>query len=714
MKTAEDPKPAPPDARGSSSNFQQRDTCNRNLRYGSVSGNLPTSSGAHQSIDMRRSKVRSTEKNLSVIARGVQPLQIVFKELTYVVSLKKKGRRKDRKGTNKKVILDHLSGVFRPGKITAIMGPSGAGKTSLLDALAGNLLGGAISGQVLVNGQDYTGKRIKEVSGFVFQDDVLLDTMTVREAIEMSALLRLPKSVSRQERKVRVEDIIQLLHLQGCQNTMIGSSSKKGISGGERKRTCTAMELIAAPPMIFLDEPTSGLDTFIAYTVIKSLSNLAKKGLTVIATIHQPSSEIFHLFDDLLLMAEGRIVYCGPAMDSVGYFARLGYPCPQYSNPADFLFMQVLQQYDFAPVVLPGRHVPQEHQAPEVHVARQAVQAGASHASTRSNLPQKSEQNSRVEQLIASWKASPEYAGLLEQIKNPRDEGVAMGTLRKRAPFLTQFKYLLKRASRNAFRNPLILFTQIFKAVFIGLLVGLVYLDSNQYSVSVQIRNKSGALYFLALNVFFSSAFSVLSVFYVEKQVFFREYKAGYYTTTPYFFSKVLVELPINFVFPYFMVLIAYYMVGFNPPFSDYLMSATFVALASIGGISLGMLIASIFDQLEVILAVTPIILLPLLLYSGIFVSSGSTPSYLSWIKYVSSVYYSFTGMLEVEFNRTFPNCDGTVEECAGSIAFEQLDLPYTFPIGVNVVFGVTIWIVLTLAAYILLALLTRIRYSSS
>ena len=208
-----------------------RESLNHSRNNRSLRESVPLrSSRVHQAhaISMRPSQ--DSDMRHSNISEKVQPLVLVFKDLSFIVEKKKRGKAKERK-----VILDHLDGMFRPGRLTAIMGPSGAGKTSLLDCLAGNLLGGQITGQILVNGEDYTGKKIKEISGFVFQDDVLLDTMTVREAITQAALLRLPKCVSREERQRRIEDIITLLHLENCQHTRIGSPEKKGISGGEKE-----------------------------------------------------------------------------------------------------------------------------------------------------------------------------------------------------------------------------------------------------------------------------------------------------------------------------------------------------------------------------------------------------------------------------------------------------------------------------------------------
>lgn len=686
----------------------------------SAVGRRSTATRASVNSSVRiRSSIRASDGRPSELSERVPPLEVVFRDLTFVVTDRKKRaqnkkrKRKDRHAKlvdEDKVILNHLNGMFRAGRLTAIMGPSGAGKTSLLDAVAGNTMGGRITGTITVNGEDYSGKKIKEISGFVFQDDVLLPTMTVREAIEQSAILRLPKSVTKEERLRRIDDIIGMLHLESCQDTKVGSSTKKGISGGERKRTSTAMELIANPPMLFLDEPTSGLDTFTAYTVVNSLSKLAKQGRTVVTTIHQPSSEIFHLFDDLLLLMNGSIVYYGPAKDSMDYFARLGYPCPRYSNPADFYFMEVLRQFEIEGFAELRRKM-NPSLAARIESQEKTLQQETNSPDSTDPMPVG---DKRANRLSDAWNASQERSEVQKSMDHGNQSGVAVSASRQRAPRWTQFKYLLGRASKNALRNPMIVSVQIMKAIFLGVITGLVYLNSSQYSVPVQIRNKSGAIFFIALNAFFGGVFGVLTVFFEEKQVFFREYKAGYYTTTPYFLSKFLVELPYNFLFPYLSVLIAYYMVGLRPAFSAYLLVATFAAFAAVAGVSLGMLLASLFNDFTVVLAVTPVILLPLLLLSGIFVNSESLKGYLEWIKYISPLYYATVGMLQTEFERDFPNCDSSRVNCDGRQGLDSLGMGDSLAIGVNLVLLITLWLALTISAYLVLVLLTRRRYKSA
>lgn len=447
-------------------------------------------------------------KRASVLSQVDAQVQIAGSGLEYSVARKtgpglRKGACFAGQCRERKMILEGISVLFRPGRLTAVMGASGAGKTSLLYLMAGELSKqGTVSGRILVNGEPWDGRRVRQISGFVFQEDILLDTMTVREAVYMSATLRL-RDTPEAERIALVDDLLKLLSLEHCADTMIGSSLKKGISGGERKRCAIAMELITNPPVLFLDEPTSGLDTFTAYQVVGTLQELAHgHGRTVIATIHQPSSDIYHLFDDLLLLAKGRVLYYGPADGAVGYFAARGHECPQYSNPADYFFMHL---------------------------------AGAD------------------ARLLGAWLESAEHSSLEQTLALSYDPGPkhqehqvveAEDLVRKRARLHVQFWFLLRRAVRNAWRNRMVFQVKLLQNIAVGLLVGLIYYDTDSKSVPTQVQDRNGALYFIVVSQFFGASMGFVSVFSVEKAVFMREYGAGYYSIIPYFASKVLVEVP--------------------------------------------------------------------------------------------------------------------------------------------------------------------------
>lgn len=225
----------------------------------------------------------------------------------------------------------------------AIIGASGAGKTTLLNFLSGREISQNLEkqGEILVNGQSsQLVRNFSSLSAYVQQDDILFQTMTVRECLEFAAKLKLPGTLPM--KIARVNKLIHDLKLTKCANTRIGGPLVKGVSGGERKRTSIGVELITDPSLIFLDEPTTGLDSFTATNVMEILGDLARKdGRTVVSTIHQPNSDIFEMFDRLLLLARGKIIYFNEARLSVDYFASLGEACPDLSNPADF-FMTMM------------------------------------------------------------------------------------------------------------------------------------------------------------------------------------------------------------------------------------------------------------------------------------------------------------------------------------------------------------------------------------
>jgi ABC-type multidrug transport system ATPase subunit len=144
-----------------------------------------------------------------------------------------------------------------------------------------------------------------------------MGTLTVRETITYSAHLRLPTSMSNEEVNDIIEGTIIEMGLQDCADRLIGNWHLRGISGGERKRTSIALEILTRPRLLFLDEPTSGLDSASAFFVVQTLRNVARDGRTVISSIHQPSSEVFALFDDLFLLSSGETVYFGEAKKAI-------------------------------------------------------------------------------------------------------------------------------------------------------------------------------------------------------------------------------------------------------------------------------------------------------------------------------------------------------------------------------------------------------------
>lgn len=264
------------------------------------------------------------EENAKLLADH-KPASLSFENVMYNV----KGKQ----------VLSGVTGVVHPGELLAIMGASGAGKTSLLDILAKKKKRGTATGQFWLNGEKIADHEFKSVIGFVDQDDTMIPTLSVHETILDSAFLRLPKEMSTAAKIQKVEDIERQLGIYHIRHQMIGSEEGgRGISGGEKRRVGIACELVTSPSILFLDEPTSGLDAFNAFNVIECLVTLVKTyNRTVVFTIHQPRSNIVALFDQLILLAEGRTVYSGRFSKCQSYFDNIGYACPPGFNIADYL-----------------------------------------------------------------------------------------------------------------------------------------------------------------------------------------------------------------------------------------------------------------------------------------------------------------------------------------------------------------------------------------
>ncbi|KAG8646647.1 ABC transporter G family member 15 [Manihot esculenta] len=250
-----------------------------------------------------------------------------------------------KKPANCRNLLNRITGFALPRRIMAIMGPSGSGKSTLLDALSGRLSPNVImSGNVLLNGKQ---RRIgcKNIS-YVTQEDFLLGTLSVTETLTYSAKLRLPAKYTKNEIKTVVEDTMMKMGLQDCADKKIGNWHLRGISGGEKRRLSISLEILTQPHVMFLDEPTSGLDSASAFFVIEALRNIALDGRIVICSIHQPSSFVFDLFDDLCLLSSGETIYFGEANAAIKFFAEAGFPCPTRRNPSDHFLRCINSDFD--------------------------------------------------------------------------------------------------------------------------------------------------------------------------------------------------------------------------------------------------------------------------------------------------------------------------------------------------------------------------------
>ena len=261
-------------------------------------------------------------------------------------------------GAKTKTIIQDLNGDARSGEVLAILGPSGAGKTTLINVLTMENVGGRSYGTVELNGQRLTPALFQKYCVAVAQENFHWTFLTAREAVTYAAELYIREQqgggsgkggggLSRAQRKTAAVDrVLRSMGLVDCADTKAGNQFIKGLSGGQKKRLALAVALIKSPTLVFLDEPTSGLDAAAAASIMKYVKNIARsERLIVVATIHQPSTEVYHGFDNVMLLSSGRTAYRGPALEVVDYFGAIGFPIAEDKNPAEFMLDQVNREF---------------------------------------------------------------------------------------------------------------------------------------------------------------------------------------------------------------------------------------------------------------------------------------------------------------------------------------------------------------------------------
>ncbi|XP_076756289.1 protein white isoform X2 [Xylocopa sonorina] len=493
------------------------------------------------------------------------------------------------------------------------MGSSGAGKTTLLNALTfRSSRGVTVSGVMAANGRRLSSTMLTSRTAYVQQDDLFVGTLTVREHLVFQAMVRMDRGIPMDQRIDRVQQVINELALTKCKNTVIGQPGRiKGLSGGEMKRLSFASEVLTDPPLMFCDEPTSGLDSFMANQVVSVLKTLAARGKTVIATLHQPSSELFALFDRILLMAEGRVAFMGTTSQACTFFETLGAACPSNYNPADF-FIQML-------AVVPGQEISCRH----------AI-------NTVCDAFQKSEHGMKI--ALEAEAITDEY------IDSLRDSKYSKTRSPYKASWCEQFRAVLWRSWLSVIKEPILIKVRLLQTVMVSLLIGVVYF--NQKLDQDGVMNINGALFIFLTNMTFQNVFAVINVFCAELPIFLREHRNGMYRTDVYFLCKTLAEAPIFVAVPLLFTIIVYPMIGLYPGIDHFFVTAGIVALIANVSTSFGYLISCISNNLSMALSIGPPVIIPFLLFGGFFLNTASVPFYFEWFSYLSWFRYGNEALL--------------------------------------------------------------------
>ncbi|XP_038614019.1 broad substrate specificity ATP-binding cassette transporter ABCG2-like isoform X2 [Tachyglossus aculeatus] len=479
-----------------------------------------------------------------------------------------------RRVTEERKILHNVEGIMKPG-LNAILGPTGCGKSSLLDVLAARKDPRGLSGEVLIDGSPRP-PNFKCISGYVVQDDVVMGTLTVRENLLFSAALRLPRSISFWEKKERVTQILSELGLTRVADCKVGTELIRGVSGGERKRTNIGMELITEPPVLFLDEPTTGLDSSTAHAVLLLLKRLSQKGRTIILAIHQPRYSIFKLFDSLTLLALGRVVYHGRAQEALDYFRTIGYECEPFNNPADF-FLDVINGDSTAVAARQAEGDPPEKGA-----------GGPSVGETLCKLYLASPQAQSLQLALSAAKTVQKGAQRAQEGWQAPSRAVTYANGSG-----TQLYWLAQRSFKNLVRNPQASIAQVAVTTVLALVLGAIFFRVKLDQSGIQ--NRVGAMFFVTTNQCFSSV-SAIELFIKDKKLFVHQYTSGYYRVSAYFFALLFADLlPMRTVPAVVFSCISYWMIGFQASAGNFfffmltLMLVSYTATAMSLAISAGM-----------------------------------------------------------------------------------------------------------------------------
>ncbi|XP_008447550.2 ABC transporter G family member 35-like [Cucumis melo] len=565
-------------------------------------------------VNMQR-MTSNSEANGVAAKKGMilpfSPLAMSFDTVNYYVDMppemKEQGVTEDRLQ-----LLRGVTGAFRPGILTALMGVSGAGKTTLMDVLAGRKTGGYIEGDVRISGFPKKQETFARISGYCEQNDIHSPQVTIRESLIYSAFLRLPKEVSKEEKMVFVDEVMDLVELNNLKDAIVGLPGVTGLSTEQRKRLTIAVELVANPSIIFMDEPTSGLDARAAAIVMRAVRNTVDTGRTVVCTIHQPSIDIFEAFDELLLMKRGgQVIYFGPlgrnSQKIIEYFESIpGVPkIKEKYNPATWM----LEVSSVAAEVRLGMDFAEHYKSSSLY--------------------------KRNKELVTDLSTPP--PGAKDLYFESQYSQSTWG----------QLKCCLWKQWWTYWRSPDYNLVRYFFTLAAALMIGTVFWKvGTKRDSSTDLTMVIGAMYAAVLFVGINNCQTVQPIVSVERTVFYRERAAGMYSALPYALAQVLVEIPFILVQTTYYTLIVYSMVSFQwtaPKFFWFYFINFFSFLYFT---YYGMMTVSITPNHHVAAIFAAAFYALFNLFSGFFVPRPRIPKWWVWYYWICPIAWTVYGLI--------------------------------------------------------------------
>ncbi|KAL0299140.1 UNVERIFIED_CONTAM: ABC transporter G family member 1 [Sesamum radiatum] len=528
-----------------------------------------------------------------------------------------------------KTILNDISGEARDGEIMAVMGASGSGKSTLIDALANRMAKGSVKGSISLNGEQLESRLLKVISAYVMQDDLLFPMLTVEETLMFAAEFRLPRTLSKSKKKLRVQALIDQLGLRNAANTVIGDEGHRGVSGGERRRVSIGIDIIHDPILLFLDEPTSGLDSTSAFMVVKVLQRIAQSGSIVIMSIHQPSYRILGLLDRMIFLSRGHTVYSGPPSNLPLFFSDFGHPIPDNENRTEFA-LDLIRELEGSPggtkslvefnkswqALKRGNHMSSESPANVLNLSlKEAISASISKGKLVSGATATNGANSPTSMV-------PTFAN----------------------PSWIEMAVLSKRSFTNSRRMPELFGVRLGAVMVTGFILATMFwrLDNSPKG----IQERLGFFAFAMSTTFYTCA-DALPVFLQERYIFMRETAYNAYRRSSYVLSHSLVSLPSLLFLSLAFAATTFWAVGLDGSFFFYFL----IIFASFwAGSSFVTFLSGVVPHVMLGYTIVVAILAYFLLFSGFFINRDRIPPYWIWFHYISLVKYPYEAVLQNEF----------------------------------------------------------------
>ncbi|MFQ6639027.1 hypothetical protein Gotur_015905 [Gossypium turneri] len=515
---------------GGSIQLADHENSSSQVNRSELQDDIQRSTSSSKSFSLSDATLRTNGKKKKGMVLPFEPHSLTFEDIYYSVDMPQEMKEQGITEDDRLVLLKGISGAFRPGVLTALMGVSGAGKTTLMDVLAGRKTGGYIEGNITVSGFPKKQETFARISGYCEQNDIHSPHVTVYESLVYSAWLRLANDIDAETRKMFIEEVMELVELDSLRHAIVGLPGVNGLSTEQRKRLTIAVELVANPSIIFMDEPTSGLDARAAAIVMRTVRNTVDTGRTVVCTIHQPSIDIFEAFDELFLMKRGgQEIYVGPLGHHSKYLIKYFEGIQGVSKIKD--------GYNPATWML------------EVTASAQELSLGVDFADIYKNSDLYRRNKALIEDLSKPAPGAKELYFATQYSQ----------------PFLSQCAACLWKQHWSYWRNPPYTAVRFLFTTAIALMFGTLFWDLGSKTKKMQdLSNVMGSMYAAVLFIGIQNSSSVQPVVSVERTVFYRERAAGMYSAMPYAIGQVLIEIPYIFVQASVYGIIVYSMIGFE------------------------------------------------------------------------------------------------------------------------------------------------------